>query len=296
MGSPGGNVEGKSGKSSRIHYGWVIVLTGGLTVFSCLGLARFAYSMLLPSMGKALALGYDQMGFIGTGNFAGYLLAVGLSPFLMHRWGGRRTITSGLFLLAVCMILIGRAGGIVPVLYFLTGVGSGLANVPMMVLVSHWFTRKNRGRAAGLMLVGNGLAIIFSGMLVPLLNRTLGSGGWRSGGQILGAISFAIAVAAGLLLRDSPAELGLRPLGETGIPGAEDPALPRKAAGGGIVVHLGVLYLLFGLTYMIYGTFIVTTMVAERGMATITAGKFWAWVGFFSLFCGPLFGMLSDRI
>jgi len=72
-------VDGQSGKSSRIHYGWVIVLTGGLTVFSCLGLARFAYSMLLPSMGKALALGYDQMGFIGTGNFAGYLLA-GIAP------------------------------------------------------------------------------------------------------------------------------------------------------------------------------------------------------------------------
>ena len=56
MGSPGGDVDGRFGKSPRIHYGWVIVLTGGLTVFSCLGLARFAYSMLLPSMGKALDL------------------------------------------------------------------------------------------------------------------------------------------------------------------------------------------------------------------------------------------------
>ena len=43
-------------------------------MFSCLGLARFAYSMLLPSMGKGLLLGYAQMGFIGTGNFAGYLV------------------------------------------------------------------------------------------------------------------------------------------------------------------------------------------------------------------------------
>ena len=62
------------------------------------------------------------------------------------------------------------------------------------------------------------------------------------------------------------------------------------------MVHLGVLYLLFGLTYMIYGTFIVTTMVAERGMPEVTAGRFWAWVGFFSIFSGPLFGSLSDRI
>jgi MFS family permease len=84
-------------------------------------------------------------------------------------------------------------------LYFLTGIGSGLANVPMMVLVSHWFTKAKRGQAAGIMLAGNGLAIIFAGMLVPLLNRILGADGWRSGWRILGAISAGIAITAGLL-------------------------------------------------------------------------------------------------
>ncbi len=281
-----------------MHYGWVIILTGGLTVFSCLGLARFAYSMLLPSMGSSLRLGYDQMGYIGTGNFAGYLAAVAMAPFLMHRFGGRRTITSGLALLAACMILIGTSGRFVSVLvlYFLTGIGSGLANVPMMVLVSYWFTKEKRGWAAGLMLTANGLAIIFAGMVVPLLNRTLGADGWRSGWAILGIISAAIAVAAGLLLRDSPAELGCNPLGKENDTGAGAGSPHSTGAGGGTVVHLGVLYLLFGLTYMIYGTFIVTTMVSERGMPEVTAGRFWAWVGFFSIFSGPLFGILSDRI
>ncbi len=285
-------------KPPRMHYGWVIVLTGGLTVFSCLGLARFAYSMLLPSMGEALRLGYDQMGFIGTGNFAGYLAAVAMAPFFMHRWGGRRTITIGLFLLASCMILIGHGTGFVSVLvlYFLTGIGSGLANVPMMVLVSHWFTQAKRGRAAGLMLAGNGLAIIFAGMLVPALNRALGPNGWRTGWQVLGAISVVIAVTAGLLLRNSPSDLGLAPLGQMNPAGEHPLPSPPNVAGKGTMLHLGILYLIFGLTYMIYGTFIVTTMVAERGIPEVTAGRFWAWVGFFSLFSGPLFGALSDRI
>jgi len=285
-------------KPSKTHYGWVIVLTGGLTVFSCLGLARFAYSMLLPSMGKALRLGYDQMGFIGTGNFAGYLAAVAMAPFFMHRWGGRRTITIGLGLLASCMVLIGYGTGFVPVLvlYFLTGIGSGLANVPMMVLVSHWFTQAKRGRAAGLMLAWNGLAIIFAGMLVPALNRALGSDGWRTGWQVLGAISVVIAVTAGLLLRNSPSDLGLTPLGHKSTAGGNPFSSPPNAAGKGTMLHLGILYLIFGLTYMIYGTFIVTTMVAERGIPEVTAGRFWAWVGFFSLFSGPVFGTLSDRI
>lgn len=284
--------------STRFHYGWVIVAAGAMTLFSCLGLARFAYSMILPSMGTALKLGYDQMGYIGTGNFAGYLGSVAMAPFFMRWLGGRKTITAGLGLLAVCMFFMGRGTGFTQVLflYFATGVGSGLANVPMMVLVSHWFAPAKRGRAAGFILAGNGVAIIFTGMLVPLLNRYLGADGWRIGWQILGGLSVLIAAAAGLLLRDSPEEKSLMPLGGEGTGNLDHTEARGSNANGGILLHLGVLYLLFGATYMIYGTFVVTTMVTERGMAETVAGRFWAWVGFFSIFSGPLFGILSDRI
>jgi MFS family permease len=63
-----------------------------------------------------------------------------------------------------------------------------------------------------------------------------------------------------------------------------------------ILTHLGVLYFIFGATYVIYGTFIVTTMVEEYAFAEVSAGYFWSWVGFFSLFSGTLFGLLSDKI
>lgn len=290
---------------SRLHYGWVIVLAGAMTLFACLGLARFAFGMLLPSMGKALRLGYDRMGFIGTGNFAGYLAAVAMAPFFMRRFGGRATITAGLGLLSGCMLLIGSCKGFFPVLslYALTGVGSGLANVPMMVVVAQWFARTRRGGATGIMLSGNGFAIIFAGFLVPLLNQSLGPDGWRTGWHVLGGLSILVAVAAGLLLRNSPAEVGLYPVGEEPIAGPDLPgAGPGAAAlrpanpGKGTLVHLGIIYFLFGLTYMVYGTFIVTTMVAEKGMAEALAGRFWAFVGFFGLFSGPLFGSLSDRV
>ena len=47
---------------------------------------------------------------------------------------------------------------------------------------------------------------------------------------------------------------------------------------------------------MIYATFIVTTLVKERGFSEAVAGNFWSWVGFLSLFSGPVFGTLSDRL
>ena len=52
---------------------------------------------------------------------------------------------------------------------------------------------------------------------------------------------------------------------------------------------------LFGYTYVIYATFIVTTLVEERGFSETVAGNFWSWVGFLSLFSGPVFGTLSDK-
>ena len=145
------------------HYGWLIVVTGILTLFACLGLARFAFGMLLPGMRDGLGLAYDQMGYLGTGNFVGYLISVALTPALLRKFKPRVTISFGLLLIAVCMAGMSNCDHYLPLLllYCLTGVGSGLANIPTMVLIAHWFRRERRGRAAGLMVIGNGSAIVF---------------------------------------------------------------------------------------------------------------------------------------
>jgi MFS family permease len=280
------------------HYGWVIVCVGILTIFSCLGLARFAFGMLLPAMRSGLALGYDQMGFISTANFAGYLTAVALSPLLIRRFSSRIIIVAGLLLIAVCMLGISRSQGFtaVLVLYVCAGVGSGFANIPVMVLVSHWFRRERRGRAAGLMVAGSGFGIMFSGFIIPRLNLALGPEGWRVGWLLLGLITLGCALVAAALVRNDPADLGLEPVGRP-IALAPEAMVPKERPGSAwILLQLGALYLVFGTTYMIYGTFIVTTMVVEFGFPEAQAGMFWSWVGFFSLFSGVLFGTLSDRI
>jgi MFS family permease len=296
-----------------IHYGWVIVLTGTMVLFSCLGLGRFALGMLLPSMGISLDLSYSQMGLIGTGNFAGYMASVILAGMVARIIGARRTITLGLLLVGGSILGMSRAGGFVPlmVLYVVTGMGSGLANVPLMGLVSHWFKKDTRGRAAGTMLSGNGLAIVFSGLMVPWINASLGPEGWRTGWMVIGVISLGVAVISGILLRNDPADMGLDPVGRaepvkahvpaTGGAADNTPAspavpLPAKAPHRWTMVHLGMIYAFFGATYVVYATFIVTSLVDERGFGEGTAGTFWAAVGALSIFSGPLFGWLSDRM
>jgi len=280
------------------HYGWLIATCGFLTLFSCLGLARFAFGMLLPSMRAGLELAYDQMGFISTGNFSGYLVSVALAPFAIRIFRPRKTIVGGLLLIAVCMFGISRAQGYgtVLVLYSLIGFGSGMANIPAMVLVSHWFRRERRGRAAGAMIMGNGSAIVFAGYLVPLLTGAGGIDGWRNGWLTIGVISLLIALVVGTLLRNDPVDLGLEPVGKTEPATEGDLVEKEEVSGGRIIMQLGLIYLIFGATYVIYGTFIVTTMVDSFSFSEARAGFYWSWVGLFSIFSGIGFGSLSDRI
>ncbi len=301
-----------------IHYGWVIVLTGTMVLFSCLGLGRFALGMLLPSMGISLDLSYSQMGLIGTGNFAGYMASVLLASMVARRIGARRTISLGLLLVGGSILGMSRSGGFLSlmVLYILTGMGSGLANVPLMGLVSHWFQKDTRGRAAGTMLSGNGLAIVFSGLMVPWINVSLGPEGWRTGWLVIGVISLGVAVISGILLRNDPIDMGLDPVGRPDpVRAAAQAATDNSPSVKGVVsalsmnpfpakksphrwtmVHLGMIYACFGATYVVYATFIVTSLVDERGFGEGTAGTFWAAVGALSMFSGPLFGWLSDRM
>ena len=288
-------------RRTNLHYGWIIIFAGIVILFSCLGLGRFSLGMLLPSMGGALGLNYSQMGFIGTGNFVGYMISAALAGMIARRMSARYTISIGLVLVGGSMVLISRAMTFPEVLtlYVATGMGSGLANVPLMGLVSHWFLKSARGRAAGTMLSGNGLAIVFTGFYVPYVNTRLGAEGWRTGWLTMGAMSLAIAAIAAILLRNDPAEKGLAPLGETDThcrSSLATDAQKKKGTNRLTMVHLGCIYSLFGATYVVYATFIVMTMVNERGFGESTAGTFWAAVGGLSIFSGPLFGWLSDKL
>ncbi len=291
-------------KSSRLpfYYGWVIVATGSLCIVACLGFGRFALGMLLPSMAATLKLSYAQMGFISTGNFIGYLVSVFFSGMIVARIGQRSFIFLSLLVVGLTMAMLSKSQAFAGplALYVLTGMGTGGANVSMMSLASAWFARKGRGKAAGFMSSGSGLAIIFAGFFIPFVNRASGAEGWRISWLALGAIVVLIAFLCLILLRNKPSDLGLAvPVDKDHGGGADARAAAHRKFDiyrSRAIYHLGAIYFLFGFTYVIYATFIVTTLVKERGMSEAVAGNFWSVVGFLSLFSGPVFGSISDKL
>lgn len=285
--------------SAKLHYGWIIALCGTAVLFACLGLGRFALGMLLPAMGTALNLSYSNMGLIGTGNFIGYMLAVAIAGHITQFLGARATISLGLILVGSTMMLVGQADHFfeILILYVITGIGSGFSNVPLMGLVSHWFTKETRGRAAGIMISGNGIAILCAGLYIPWINNRYELDGWRYGWVSMGIVVLAIAILSAIILRNNPDDKNTTPVGYTNLPqkvtNKPHDSIPKSPKN--IMIHLGLIYGLFGATYVVYATFIVTTLINEYGFSEQVAGSFWAIVGALSIFSGPLFGWFSDK-
>jgi MFS family permease len=54
--------------------------------------------------------------------------------------------------------------------------------------------------------------------------------------------------------------------------------------------------MMYGFSYIIYMTFFAAYLVKEMGLQAAEAGRLWAIVGALSVFCGVLWGGLSDKV
>ncbi|MCX8205483.1 MAG: MFS transporter, partial [Candidatus Nezhaarchaeota archaeon] len=202
----------------KVHYAWVIVLLGFLTVLGAHGFGRFAYSLVLTDMMQELRLDESQMGLIATFNFIGYLALATIGGALASRYGSRRVISLSALVMGVAMILTGlsKSFGEVALWRFVTGVGNGGAYLPAMALPSVWFAFRMRGRATGLVSAGIGAGFAIAGFLVPAVLSIHQELGWRYAWFYMGSALLAIFAIDLALVRNRPEDVGLAPLGAEG--------------------------------------------------------------------------------
>ena len=266
--------------------------------------------MILPSMQGALGLSNTQTGGLATGNFVGYLALGVIGGLIASRYGPRRVIAVSMLLTGVTMVLTGLANSFYGALLWrlLTGVGSGGSNVPVMSLLSAWFARRRRGLATGIAVGGSSLALIIAGTFVPRILSRTGEEGWRYSWWILGGCVLVLGLLSFALLRDRPEEKGLQPIAaQVQVPQAVSPTdkpAPRATSSldwrrvyrSGAVWHLALVYISFGFSYVIYVTFFAKYLEGEGGYSTQAAGSLWSLVGWISIFCGLIWGAISDLI
>lgn len=286
-------------RGKSFHYGWVILFTGFIGVMGALGFGRFAYTPILPSMKEALSLTYAQMGWIGTGNFIGYMTFAFLGGYLATRFGPRRVISASLVLVAVSLILTGLADSFEFALAMrtITGAGSAGSNVPIMALASAWFASKRRGLATGILVSGSSIALLMLGPLIPNILESFPGSGWRVCWYILGGLTLLIALLNYWLIRNRPEEKKLQPVGESSV----SPPSADSFPGGNFYTsrslwHLAGVFFTFGFSYIIYMQFFSAYLINEAKVSTEKAGEYLMLLGVLSIFCGPFWGTVSDFI
>jgi MFS family permease len=292
-------------KEGKLHYGWVVIFMGLLTTIAAHGFGRLSYTVILPTMKNGLGLNNYYMGLLGTGNFIGYLTMAIIGGFLAARFGTRIVITFALILMGVTLILTGPAQsfGFAFAMRLLTGLGNGAAYVPAMALGSAWFSVQRRGFATGIISAGIGLGMMIASLGVTRILAILGPNGWRISWYILGSAVLLIAGVVYKFVRSRPQEKGLQPVGEdqvldTSSASAITGTVSSLQWAGVIkmkaIWYLGAVYFFYGFSYVIYLTFFKEYLTGEIGLTPIWAGNLFALVGGLSIFCGVIWGRISD--
>lgn len=286
---------------NRPGYCWLVLAAGTLAVFSALGLARFGYSVVLPSMQSGLSLDNAQAGVLASANLAGYLCMALLGGALACHLGARLVVTCGLLVIAFGLYMTGSADSFVSAAFWraVTGVGSGAANVAVMGMWAAWFPQKLRGLAAGIAVTGSAFAFIVIGPLVPVIISWGGSEGWRVCWQVFGGASLCVALICAMVIRTPPGSVTVDLSSPYGTSDA-----PNKHLGGSwhtilqdrSAWHLGLVYVAFGFSYIIFMTFFVKHLMSAGGYTKAAAGSLFMTMGWACLLCSFFWGGLSDRI
>ncbi|MCF7752362.1 YbfB/YjiJ family MFS transporter [Bacillus subtilis subsp. subtilis] len=180
---------------SSTLYPWQVIGAGICALVLTVGLARFAYTPLLPLMRVDAGLSAAQGGWLATFNYAGYLLGT----LLVARVGDLRQkfhfYRIGLLLAVGATALMGFTA--TPwrwsVLRFLAGLSSTAGLLLASGLVLNWLLAQQRRPRLGLHFAGLGLGIAVSGLATALLaGHADSSGQWRW----LGALGLLFLIPA----------------------------------------------------------------------------------------------------
>ena len=265
------------------------IIAGVLVVFACLGLARFAFGMILPNMQGELLMDATEAGIVGSANFVGYFVGLFVTSQFYRKFGAATLITRSLLTQALSMGLMALAPNYwsAALIFSITGFFGALANIAIMTYIAQVVPSHIKGQATGLVVAGIGFGIITSGVIVPYL-EFFPFPQWRLGWSLFALIIMFIAWFAHGTLKAFPIH--------SSFSSDHDTLEFKTILSSRAFLKTGVLFGIFGMTAIMYMTFFVLTAVRKWGVSTEISGTFWSILGVASLFSGPLFGMISDRL
>ncbi|QID17348.1 YbfB/YjiJ family MFS transporter [Nitrogeniibacter mangrovi] len=246
-----------------------------------IGLARFAYTPLLPAIVDAHWFDPSQAAYLGAANLAGYLIgALAGRPIAA---GDRSAICLRGMMILATVAFFACAQPASFIWFFVWRLLSGMAGGVLMVLaapaVLPLVRPARRGLASGVIFMGVGVGIVASGTLVPLLLEQ----GLRDTWLGMGVISLALTAIA---WNGWPSQAAV----------PKPHPHPRRASGNRLLRALYVEYALNAVGWVPHMIFLVDFVAHGLGKGLQVGAEHWVLFGIGATVGPVLSGMLADTV
>ncbi|WP_242333752.1 MULTISPECIES: MFS transporter [Anaeromyxobacter] len=287
----------------RLHHGWYVF---GATFGVLLVAAAIRATPGVVIVPLEHDLGWSRAtisGAIGV-NLLLYGLMGPFTAAIAERIGLRRTMAVAMTLLAGALLLATemRAAWQLVVLWgVLVGVGSGMAATVLgAVVVARWFHAR-RGLVMGALTASTATGQL---LFLPLLAHLTEAEGWRWAVRAVAVAALAMVPLVLAVVRESPAAVGLLPVGATEAPPPPsrrgNPAVLAVTTLGRAMRHrdfwlLAATFFVCGAsTNGLVGTHLIPACL-DHGIPEVRAASLLATMGLFDLVGTTASGWLTDR-
>ncbi len=286
-----------------IHYGWVIAAVSFLTLITAAGF-RSTVGVLIVPLQDEFGWSRATISAAVAINLVLYGLGGPFAAGLYDRFGIRKVIVLALATIAISSTLTTQMDAPWQ-LDVLWGVANGLATGAIgvtlaAVIANRWFVER-RGLVTGMLTASNATGQL---VFLPLLGWIVTAQGWRTAALTVSFVALAFTLPlVFFFLRDSPADVGLRPFGASVDDAPLAQVNPFKAAIGGLVSasRTSTFWLLSGSFFVcgattngLIGTHLIPASM-DHGVSEVTAASLLAVIGVFDLVGTLCSGWLTDR-
>ncbi|MEI2415659.1 YbfB/YjiJ family MFS transporter [Orrella sp. JC864] len=263
---------------------WRYIFAGLCASLDSIGLARFAFTPLIPELIRNQWFPASAVMYLGAANLAGYVLGALVGRPIASRLANEHV-------LRLMMVLITAAffGCAVPLSFswyfgwrFLSGVAGGVVMVLVAGTILPHVPAARKGTAAGAIFLGLGLGIAGSGTVIPLLLESGLGQTWIG----LGIISTVLTAVSWFAWPSSR------------LTGAVEIRSAKRAHAVRFGRQVRLLYLQYALMAAAAVppmVFLVDFVARGLDMGTHLGSVFWAIYGLGAIAGPPLYGYLADR-
>jgi len=282
-----------------VYYGWVLVITLGVTETISWGVLYYAFAVYLAPMQAELGWSRGDM----TGAFSVALLLAGLTAIPAGRWldrhGPRLLMTVGSIVATLLVLAWSRVGSLDQLYVVWALIGLTMAATlydPAFATATRWFERQRVRALTAITLMAGFASTIF----IPLAGWLVQLQGWRQS-----LVTLAIILAIGtivphaLLLRRRPEDLGMHPDGEPMLQRRGDPVRPPGMPVGQAMRHASFRWLVVAFWLATLSTIAVGVHILpyleDRGYDATFAASVTGLIGAMQVFARLLLAPFGNR-